>query len=95
MDEKRLNEIKARAEAATPDLLAVGYAHDDFPDAWYVEPRHGGIICEFMDYGGADDAELFAFARPDILDLVAEVERLRAALEEIAGMVYDALIGSE
>ena len=60
MDDKRLEQIKARAEAATPG-------------PW------GKKILDLRQFRDFDE-DFTYHARQDILDLLAEVERLRAAL---------------
>jgi hypothetical protein len=80
MDEKRLNEIKARAEAATPGPW-VDWLDNPCDESWARS--------------WPQDAEFIGHARQDVPDLVAEVEWLTAALEEIAGMTYFALKGND
>jgi hypothetical protein len=88
MDEKRLQEIKARVDAATPG-------------PWAIYPRRKSAVkAVFLTRLGSDgssmwtwpgfvraqftrDAEFIAHARQDMPDLLAENERLRAALEGI------------
>jgi hypothetical protein len=79
----RIEEIKARAEAATPgpwNLSARGNHPED--NRWVDDGRYD--IC--MVYGcnslpSEGNATFIAHAPEDMLYLLAEVERLRAALE--------------
>jgi len=96
MTPERLAEIKARSEAATPGPWRHGEADGTGKVA---EPFHGGSItagatcCIVFGHTihGAPfgvleevDAEFIAHARADVPALVAEIERLRGALLDIA-----------
>lgn len=82
MDKHRLSAIKARMSAATPGPWVTDH------EFGLVLPRgasRGHVIAtldheDVCDTGGADLA-FIAAAREDVKDLVAEVERLAAALD--------------
>jgi hypothetical protein len=85
MDDKRLQEIKARAEAATPGEWE---CRIDVGNRFYVSAPSYGVrdfCCLSGGFERREDAELTAHARTDIPDLIAEVERLRAELEAARG----------
>lgn len=88
----RLEEIKARAEKATPGPWSADDEHGDIPGAeraWCVSKiTESGDYSHDIAYLSTDcadpigtqetaDAEFIAHAREDIPWLVAEVERLR------------------
>ena len=86
MTEEELNEIKARAEAATPGpWQALPYQDIDngvFVDYWDITAGVDGIcVAEKIK---EPDAWFMSEARQDVPALVEEVERLRAALEKFA-----------
>jgi hypothetical protein len=89
LDEKQLNEIKARAEAATPGPW------DWYGDVGRLEnSQRVDVISADCDYNrGAwsicsdTDAAFIANARQDVPALIEEIELLRAALERI-GRTY-------
>ena len=76
MDEKQLQEIRARVEKATPGP----WIHMD-GDVFYGEIRDVDNFDLIAEVPEADDRpedfEFMAEARQDIPDLLAEVERLR------------------
>lgn len=72
MDTKRLQEIKARADAATPGPWEL------YDNAGGVEVNDGNGT--YFSVGNDADAEFIVHARTDIPTLVAEVERLKKAL---------------
>ena len=79
----RLDEIRARAEAATPGPWAAE-REDDYE--WIVvggtyEPDCRYVIADCGFDSPQSNATFIAHAREDIPYLLAEVERLRAALE--------------
>lgn len=87
----RLAEISARANAATPgpwhytDSGGINGVEDDKKLLFWSVPK------DFMQDGDGThatwrDTDFIANARTDIPDLVAEIRRLRGALEEIAEM---------
>ena len=101
MTPERLAEIKARCETATPgpwvhevtsDVQRVG------PCAGFEDPYDGGgprvvttvIQAWRKEPGRLEDLRFIAHARTDVPDLVAEVERLRAAL--VAKAAIDAAL---
>lgn len=74
-----LAEIRARAEAATPGPW---WVEDGGPDSgWRIECDRGTVADLRVYTGNGDDALLLTRARADIPALLAEVERLRAALQ--------------
>lgn len=82
-----LEAIKARCEAATPGpwLENVSIVHVDAPDE---TPSRDAIVADTHWDGKAfervrGDAEFIAHARQDVPALVAEVERMRAANEQV------------
>lgn len=70
MTEEQLQEIEARAAAARPGMVR-----------WMQVRSHGHGIT--LDVDTMPNAELIANSRQWVLALVAEVRRLRAALEAI------------
>lgn len=70
MTEQQLQEIEARAAAATPGTVR-----------WMKVRSHGFGIT--LDVDTMPNAELIANGRHWVLALVAEVRRLKAALEEV------------
>ena len=81
----RLSEIRARAEAATPGPW-VAEREDDYE--WTVvgstyEPDCRYVIADCGFDSPQSNATFIAHARADIPYLLAEVERLRAALGRI------------
>jgi hypothetical protein len=105
MNEKRLNEIKARAEAATPgewQYIACESADWLLGNMRPIETLEElstqvDLLNPYSDHEfSEEDLAFIAHARQDVPDLVAEVERLRAALEEIrdlarTGSIPDAM----
>lgn len=71
MEQKRLDEIKARCEAAT---AGPWYEYMDSVTTTPNRPYLDDYICEDME---PTDADFIAEARQDIPDLLSEVERLR------------------
>ena len=90
----RLDEIKARVEAATPGPWPKDYVYNAI--------RHISRNCDFIEsdidpefgwlYGPVDDPTFIAHAREDIPYLLAEVERLimRAKTAETAARLTEA-----
>ena len=82
----RLDEIRARAEAATPgpwrelDAAYGMIVHDTGPDSAQI------IVLADSRFGGPDST-FIAHAREDIPYLLAEIERLRDAAERAFGNV--------
>lgn len=82
LSEQQLAEIRARAEAATPGPwctddweIYTGTEYLPWSSLWI------GETCRADDcHGSRDDAAFIAAARTDVPALLAEVERLRAAL---------------
>lgn len=84
----RLAEIRARAEAATPGPWEHEY---DERDAWRVF-GNPAMLTTVLTPGippRYSDAAFIAHAREDIPFLLAEVERLREGLREIAKVTKD------
>ncbi len=75
---ERLDEIKARAEAATEGPWT-GNNGDGY-GAYYVDNPTGRTVarCDYGPYEGSRDAEFIAHARTDVPDLVAAVEAVLA-----------------
>lgn len=78
MDEKELNEIEARIDAASPDEWSVL----DFYNYWGIQAGVG-TLCLIAKTSNSDplplaDAELIAHAKPDLRKLLTEVRQLRA-----------------
>ena len=72
----RIEEIKARAEAATPGPWLV-HPHESAEGQLVVDEHYDNVAECYVP----EDATFIAHAREDIPYLLAEVERLRAALE--------------
>jgi hypothetical protein len=86
MNEKKIAEIEARANAATPGLWIVNNSRhveystqDSAKGCQILEPWD-----EYYSPGWDTDAEFIANARQDIPALLSEVRRLRAVVEEYA-----------
>lgn len=94
MNVKELAEIKARAEAATPGPWSDRYVIGDEGGG----PKHrvtfrllSGLTGDITGHcRRTPDAAFIAHAREDVPALVAEVERLRAALDILANVAYGA-----
>jgi hypothetical protein len=96
IDQKRLDEIKARCKAAKPGPWARYEAVKSSPPLWCVSGAPGSapdgegatvlLDVAFRHPAGKAKAvaSFVAASRTDVPDLVAEVERLRAALSELA-----------
>jgi beta-galactosidase GanA len=80
MDEKELQAIRARAEAATSGPWErVGYDNDPYLSCtWRIA---GPTYYNLAVNANKADAEFIAAARQDIPRLLDEVERLRSVLE--------------
>ena len=76
----RLDEIRARAEAATP-LMQWHRASLSGDHAKADHCNHSSA--DYCDYTGGEWTDLYALDPTDIEYLLAEVERLRAALGRI------------
>lgn len=80
MSDERLEQIQARAVAATPgpwDCYGDG-AHEVFDAGEYSDGDPGEVVAPVVTK--LNDAEFIAHAREDIPALLAEVARLREAL---------------
>lgn len=93
LSEERLAAIRARCEAATPGewrAYGLDYFHEDEPVQGICNEGTSLLIevnCNDPgDMQAKADAQFIAHARTDVPDLLAEVERLRAALHAIAGL---------
>ena len=75
-----LNAIRKRAEAATKGNTPEWYVDEDYPDT-VRDSWSGELIAQSIPT--LADAEFIASARTDVVELIAEVERLRQALWEI------------
>ena len=95
MNEQRLQEIKERAEKATPgpwkvyqDAISTSIGTE------FIHPQLNGpmpVITDAYHVGGAiniyiddADAEFIAHARQDVPALIAEIERLRSVIWRIS-----------
>lgn len=76
MTKEQLDEIRARADAATPGP----WINDDDLS---ITGANGTDVCIWWDLVSADDAEFIAAARTDVPALLAEIERLRAEVERV------------
>jgi hypothetical protein len=79
---EELEAIRQRAEAATQGNWRATL--DDPYERTYVLGAFNGIVTVVADIKGDADAEFIANARQDVPKLLAEVDRLRKALQEIA-----------
>jgi hypothetical protein len=88
--EDRLEEIRARAAAASPPPWT--WRRDPWLDVYLELEAPTGLVIEptlwddgYKGFGlSPADAEFLEYARQDVDDLLGEIERLRAALEEYA-----------
>lgn len=89
MDEQRLNEIERRANAATPgpwtaasrDVSGRLDSNERSGLGWELDgPPEPDLRGQFAR---GEDALFLAHARADIPDLIAEVRRLRAEIEDL------------
>ena len=92
MTKEELNEIKARAEAATPGPWDIG--HEAPPLYASNQDIVASRFCKIIFLGNKNfdlyrDARFIARARQDIPALVAEVERLQNALYNIRDLAQD------
>jgi hypothetical protein len=87
LNAEELEVIRKRAEEATPGPWKCG--GDKFGDIVVYSPEcrgfhnNGGEVAG-LNYGSDPDAGFIAHAREDVPKLLAEIERLRRALEEIS-----------
>lgn len=94
MDEKRLEEIEARAKAATPGPWTIFARSKRAVRAIWLTRlnRDGDSVWTwpgFVQTSFEHDADFIAHARQDIPDLLAEIERLQAKNEELAiGIIH-------
>lgn len=92
MTELDLKAIKARCEAATPGPwdVAIGNFSDDVSVVYVGSPGLKGSDQKRYNLS-EDDQKFIAHARADVPTLVAEVERLRAALMKESDRVVELL----
>ncbi len=94
---ERLDEIKARAEAATEGPWT-GNNGDGY-GAYYVDNPTGRTVarCDYGPYEGSRDATFIAHARTDIPRLVAAVEAVSLHVPEAdtTGNVYCVVRGAD
>jgi hypothetical protein len=84
MTPEELAAIKVRAEAATPGAM-VPYEHGSTL-GWSFDTEDGTLPCGIRGmFERREDAVFYAHARDDVPALVAEVERLRQALDDYGG----------
>ncbi|MFI9154531.1 hypothetical protein [Streptomyces sp. NPDC053367] len=98
-DQPDLDQIEARANAATPGPWTLeleqcdcsdGYCHHGtYVSAIYAEGERRDELGDFSD----DDWRFVIHARTDVPALVAEIRRLRAALTEIRHLHKDSPMG--
>ncbi|MCS5499840.1 hypothetical protein NY607_01815 [Lysinibacillus sp. A4] len=85
MNQEQLNAIKDRMSKATPGPWKVAYDTDDrdhVVDIWFDGEDNGYAEIHDNGFGNApDNAKFISHAREDVPALVAEIERLREALE--------------
>lgn len=81
MTPTELDEIEARAKAATP---IQGHSKDYY-DGYWIEGEDFGVAQVVFE----NDQPFYRAARADALALVAEVRALRAALVEVANYTSD------
>ncbi len=85
MTDADLKAIRERVEAATkgPWRQEYGYNNGGMATGFFFIPEHSaGKSVEML----ADDAAFIAHAREDVPALLAEVDRLRAALASLAAL---------
>ncbi len=83
----RLDEIKARLQAATPvDWVVEERGAAGRGNAWAITAEGYGTLATIRCYpGNGDDALLMAHAPADLAYLLAEIERLRDELHDARG----------
>lgn len=91
MTDEQLSEIKARCDAATPEPWAYDGMHDEITtpnrdgDYWLIfsECRTAPNDAPMDNFGHqfSPDFDFIAHARADVPALLAEIARLREALE--------------
>ena len=85
MNDERLTELRALADAATsgPWKVSDTPLAPDFENAWVVlEDGRDGLHAGYDGQFSVADAAFIAASRTAIPELLDEVERLRAELEE-------------
>jgi len=90
MDSKKLEEIKARVEAATqgPWEIYKDHLFSAF-DRYGISTYFEWPVCKAGGNLTAQNAEFIAHAREDIPALVIEVERLQAIIEQLQQEIKD------
>lgn len=88
MNQEQLNAIKERVSKATSGPWLVAYDTDDRDhviDIWFNREDNGHAEIHDNSFGNAPyNARFIAHAREDVPALVAEVERLRTLIKELA-----------
>jgi hypothetical protein len=93
IDQKRIDELKALCDQATPGPWELNLAEDgiEVGTVFAVDrPLHVVCFMQYYESGNGEplidefDAGLIAAARDALPELIAEVERLRTALEMYA-----------
>ncbi len=98
MNRERREEIRARAEKATPGpwVTGIGKRADDYGDEYvYVadtSPGLDGLFAEFADDTGTEraDADFIAHSRTDLPDLLDALEEQERECERLREIVRDA-----
>jgi hypothetical protein len=80
MTNEELKAIRERAEAATPGPW-IAEGETVYSSGVLIAGTYPAMICDDCDI---TEAEFIAHAREDVPKLLAEIERLRSALEEIS-----------
>ena len=83
---EELVQMKERAEKATEGPWGNGEQYEQMDPGHYVYSETSGLIVVAEEEGTfrGEDAEFIAHAREDVPRLVAEVERLRAVIYNVA-----------
>ncbi|MGR6904981.1 hypothetical protein [Lysinibacillus sp. BSL11] len=87
MNQEQLNAIKERVAKATPGPWEIDRNSDDsdfITDIWFNQDGDHVEVHDKSIFQSVLNAKFIACARDDVPALVAEVERLREALQTIA-----------
>ncbi|WP_032376695.1 hypothetical protein [Rhodococcoides fascians] len=89
-----LDAIQARADAATPGPWTAQTTGERGGDHWYVCDA-GEAIAHIAAQDGINeaqrepDAQFFAHSRTDVVDLIARIRELEAAIDSIGTVIDD------
>ncbi len=84
MDNEELQAIKQRVDAATPGpWTAKARASDGYVDSFLGVEVEGPPDAQRGQFSRMEDADFIAHARDDVPALVAEVEQLRAEVDQL------------